>query len=326
MSQVRFEVGDLAEIRFCVSPIWETVTSLWALADPGRHVTHLPWIKWARSVAARRDVAPHLELLTAFARPKAWLPDFLTPSPAGPLETIDDDLARLRATPLDIVTADVLVTDGNKVPLRPLGRLTAERPGEMLPRIADAVHVWWRAAILPHWPRMRALLEADISYRARLLADGGAKLLFDTLHPATSWAGDRLVIADGHDIDIAVNGAGFPLAPSLFYSNPPALTVSAWSAPSAFYQVRSLGTLWETRAGTPAAVARLLGPSRAQVLAMVSSPATTTSLADRTGLTPGTVSQHLGVLRDAGLVTGYRQGREVIYTCTDLGTALLGDS
>ncbi|MER5813318.1 helix-turn-helix domain-containing protein [Streptomyces sp. NPDC002033] len=56
---------------------------------------------------------------------------------------------------------------------------------------------------------------------------------------------------------------------------------------------------------------------------MTSSPATTTRLAARTGLSPGAVSQHLGVLREAGLVTSHRYGREVHYTTSELGDALL---
>ncbi|MEU7073707.1 metalloregulator ArsR/SmtB family transcription factor [Streptomyces narbonensis] len=52
--------------------------------------------------------------------------------------------------------------------------------------------------------------------------------------------------------------------------------------------------------------------------------ATTTGLARQTGLSPGAVSQHLAVLRDAGLVTGHRYGREVYYRAGELGLAPLG--
>jgi DNA-binding transcriptional ArsR family regulator len=52
-------------------------------------------------------------------------------------------------------------------------------------------------------------------------------------------------------------------------------------------------------------------------------PSTTTSLARRVGLASATVSQHLGVLRDAGLVTAERRGREVLYRQTVLAAALL---
>jgi DNA-binding transcriptional ArsR family regulator len=80
--------------------------------------------------------------------------------------------------------------------------------------------------------------------------------------------------------------------------------------------------LWET-SPQPAAVARLLGVGRALVLAEAVVPSTTSGLAARLGLAPATVSQHLGVLRDAGLVTARRIGREVYYGQTELATALL---
>ena len=39
-------------------------------------------------------------------------------------------------------------------------------------------------------------------------------------------------------------------------------------------------------------------------------------------MTPGAVSQHLGVLRACGLVVGHRVGRRVLYVRTDAGDAL----
>jgi DNA-binding transcriptional ArsR family regulator len=41
----------------------------------------------------------------------------------------------------------------------------------------------------------------------------------------------------------------------------------------------------------------------------------------RHGLAPGTVSEHLTVLRDTGLVTGQRQRHEIRYRRTAMGTA-----
>jgi hypothetical protein len=41
---IRIELGveDLANTRFAISPLSETVFSLWALTDPSRHTLHLP--------------------------------------------------------------------------------------------------------------------------------------------------------------------------------------------------------------------------------------------------------------------------------------------
>ncbi|MGW3248555.1 helix-turn-helix domain-containing protein [Streptomyces sp. NPDC001070] len=53
-------------------------------------------------------------------------------------------------------------------------------------------------------------------------------------------------------------------------------------------------------------------------------PATTSELAAHLGLSLGTVGGHLAVLRDAGLVTGTRVDRRVVYRRTGAGDLLAG--
>ncbi|WP_241845701.1 ArsR/SmtB family transcription factor [Streptomyces sp. CB02261] len=50
---------------------------------------------------------------------------------------------------------------------------------------------------------------------------------------------------------------------------------------------------------------------------------TTSELAGRVGLSPATVSHHVTVLREAGLLTSRRIGGVVLHTVTRLGTDLL---
>jgi len=71
-----------------------------------------------------------------------------------------------------------------------------------------------------------------------------------------------------------------------------------------------------------AALEALLGHRRARVLLELARPAGTLDLARRMGVSAGGVSDHLKVLRAAGLVTGRREGRQVIYARTDKGDAL----
>lgn len=88
------------------------------------------------------------------------------------------------------------------------------------------------------------------------------------------------------------------------------------------YPARGIATLWEDATPAPDALARLLGATRAAVLVNLSAPRSTTELAERLSLSPATTSHHLGALRDAGLVTGRREGRAVLYVRTPLGDAL----
>jgi DNA-binding transcriptional ArsR family regulator len=58
------------------------------------------------------------------------------------------------------------------------------------------------------------------------------------------------------------------------------------------------------------------------MLADLAAPRSTAELAKRLSLSPATTSHHLTALRDAGLVTGSRAGRSVLYARTSLGDAL----
>ncbi|MFJ5618663.1 ArsR/SmtB family transcription factor [Micromonospora sp. NPDC093243] len=58
------------------------------------------------------------------------------------------------------------------------------------------------------------------------------------------------------------------------------------------------------------------------MLTALAQPAGTTDLAHRLGLSPGTVSQHLGVPHRAGLVTRARHSHVVLYMRSPLGHRL----
>jgi DNA-binding transcriptional ArsR family regulator len=72
------------------------------------------------------------------------------------------------------------------------------------------------------------------------------------------------------------------------------------------------------------ALSELLGYNRARVLLAVERPTATLDLAHHLSLTPSGISQHLHVLQRAGLVTGRRDGRRVIYERTAKGDTLAG--
>src|ERR1019366_8600951 len=109
---VRIELGveDLANTRFGISPLTETVFSIWALTDPSRHTLHLPWLRTARGYLDPDD-ARLLSALVGQSRipldfrgnPSRPVPDFLTPRPARFISRFHDELTTVRATPADLV-------------------------------------------------------------------------------------------------------------------------------------------------------------------------------------------------------------------------------
>jgi len=197
-------------------------------------------------------------------------------------------------------------------------------PARELPALADLVRGYWEHALAPHWPRIRAVLEGDILYRARQLADGGAQALFADIHPEVSFVDDTLRIAMPHDVAADLGGRGMVFVPSAFTWPRPATAVEPPYAPFLVYPARGIGALWEPERPTPArALAALLGPRRATVLVALEAPRSTTELARALELSPGSVSQHLSVLRDAGLVHGHRVGRAVLYARSEKGESLV---
>jgi DNA-binding IclR family transcriptional regulator len=58
------------------------------------------------------------------------------------------------------------------------------------------------------------------------------------------------------------------------------------------------------------------------MLTALAEPASTTGLAARTGIPVSSVSEHLAILRAAGLVSATRTGRYLVHQRTALGVAL----
>jgi DNA-binding transcriptional ArsR family regulator len=61
-------------------------------------------------------------------------------------------------------------------------------------------------------------------------------------------------------------------------------------------------------------------------MAALVTASTSTELSARLGIPIASASEHVGVLRDAGLVVSHRAGRTVLHALTPLALAVLGDS
>ncbi|MEV4478410.1 ArsR/SmtB family transcription factor [Micromonospora coxensis] len=323
MISFRLGVEDLADTRFAISPIHETVLSLRVLREPGLYALHLPW---RRSVLGRID-ARGAEVLLSLVGPDRGLPDFLTPRPTEFAAAFEDELAAVRRTPPDVIRRDVLA-------VYPRGRLPAvlqditgddDEPVRALRDvICDHLHRYWEAAIRPAWPQIRLVLEADMTYRARQLAVGGARLLFADMHPNLRWQDGVLHIdkmVGRHQV--AVSGRGLLLMPSVF-SHKPAPPVSPDEPPLLAYPCRGVATLWTPAPTDATALASLLGAPRARLLDLLAEPLPTVEIARRLTVTPSAVSQHLQVLHATGLITRARDGRYVLYRRSPLGDQLAG--
>ncbi|MEV1332591.1 helix-turn-helix domain-containing protein [Micromonospora costi] len=97
-----------------------------------------------------------------------------------------------------------------------------------------------------------------------------------------------------------------------------------WDVPTRFGMVYpARGILVDPTSPAPDGLARLIGANRAGILARLDASLSTSQLVAMTGLSLGTVSDHLRVLLDGGAVSRRRSGREVLYWRTPLGDSLV---
>ena len=313
-----FTVEDLARMRFAISPSFELVRSLQAMRDPSTAALHLPWLRKLSGRLGGLDLAPVIALVP----PSGYSPDFLTPPPTGPAVEIEDDLARMRATPAAQVRKDMEVF-ARVQRKRAFVQPWLDHPRRELGRLADTLEAYWERALEPVWPRIRAFLEADLAHRARRLTEGGPAAVFDDLHATLHWRGDRLEVHTAYDTTVPLAGRGLLLVPSAFaWERPFSMTDAPWQ-PTVVYPARGVATLWEDTDAAPEGLARVLGDTRARLLSALDAPRSTTELSRRLELTAGGVSQHLSALKAAGLVSAGREGRLVLYVRTPRAEALL---
>ena len=196
MAEIVFDTAALTRVRFAISPTIEMVRSVGVLGDPGRQAVHMPW-----GVRAAAAIGPlDLSVLRALQGSGMYNPDFIHPLPAGPFTSIEDDLTMMLATPPQQVRAEVSEAyPGQRIP--PVLDGFLEEPRAAVGRLHALMRVYWERALAPYWERVRALLEHDIRYRGRQMADGGLEALFADLDPQVSWSDGVLRLENQRDVD-----------------------------------------------------------------------------------------------------------------------------
>jgi hypothetical protein len=210
----------------------------------------------------------------------------------------------------------------------------ADGDPQTLDRLTHAVRLYDERAVGPYWAEIRASLEADRAIRAQIMAANGVEGLLASVSPRVRW--DPPVLHwYAHDIrphvprDIFLGGRGLVLSPSLFVRDEGALRFEDPDAPVdlayPLLQGPASDRAWcpKKRGAGNAALAALVGPTRAAVLQALATGYTTSQFARQLGISPASASEHTTVLRSAGLVASVRHRNTVQHTLTALGYALL---
>ncbi|MEV4411362.1 helix-turn-helix domain-containing protein [Catellatospora sp. NPDC049609] len=306
-------VDLLARSRFVVSPLTDTFAALRALRRPHglwQHTWRRPHLAAYQDMLARRPVARAL-LAAAFG--PHWIADFLTLAPATAAPTFAEELAAISAYTDEQIRADLRATKPE-----PLDEVLSA--GGLAQEAAYLLDWVWTHAVAPEWPAREQRLRADVVARtARLSAEGWAGV-FPDLEGSMQWLGEGLLQIN----DLAEPALALDRAEQLIFV--PAHCVRGWvvwDRPTRFGMVYpARGVLAEATVPAPGGLDRLIGPNRAAILRRLGTPMSTSHLAALTGLSLGSVSDHLRVLLDAGAVAKRRSGREVLYWRTSLGVAL----
>ncbi|TYB46386.1 winged helix-turn-helix domain-containing protein [Actinomadura chibensis] len=315
MIRVELDAGGVAGIRFVVSPLKAAQEVAFKF---GRYPYLLPQAWRHRAAAALAE--PGLPLLNALVAQAAtgYFPDFVNPVPVCFEEDVDDQLHRVATTPADRIGYEAAIIfeghpwclNGNVSRAPVMARAAQSGESRLAQSLAEELKVFWTRALAAQWPRIREQIHADIALRGAQTARDGLATMVTGLAPSLRWRGgglDLAVTADGGE----TRADGLLLTPALFRGT----VTFAIDPPDAVHP--RLPMITYPIADTAPAKAHTrpprLGATRAQLLQELTAPASTTELAKRLNLSPGTVSYHLQALHRDGMIQRARQAQRVLY-------------
>ena len=358
MIRIELPTHPAEHVAFACSPLLECVLSLHVLVDPKHHALQHDWVRRMRALDPRLR-----RRIDAFAfLYRRHLPDFLVPTPLGPPESFEDELARILqlspellleelGRPLydhggrhgDGVYDDVAVreamlrqasADGDAS--REVAELLLADPAEVARSFAGLLEDYWQAAFAAEWERIEPLLAASVAEAGRTLAASGIWAVLGRLPPRCRIDPDRgaLLIDLPHEHDVVVSEASpLVLSPSVFVwphlrvnCDPPWPLALVYAAP--FLAKEAAPRV------PPAELLRILralgDDTRLRILKLIAEqPRTTQELGPLVGLSTAGLSKSLRRLADAGLVVPRREGYYVVYSLEParidaLGPAIAG--
>jgi DNA-binding transcriptional ArsR family regulator len=322
--RIHFTEDDLSRVQVSptLGPLAETVMAVSLLRCP--QPPRKAFREWHGQV--RSKVTPRMRPLTALIPPGCHGVDLYTLT--GETTTIEAGVQALLEVPREQLLVEMEYVD--RLNRLPASSWTMAETGE-LEELAEAVEVAYRELVQPYWPRISTRLHAAQAARRRTLArEGAARLLASLQGQQIRWRPPVLEVLIPGQGDMYLEGKGLMLVPSVFVGAGPTLHENPnkpMEPPRLIVPAGDSGIghppLWDGPRRRGAALAALVGRNRAAVLGCVADGCTTSELAERVGISIAAASQHVAVLRGAGLVISHRQGSAVLHMLTPLGAELL---
>lgn len=322
MLRVHFTSEDLARVRVAPGPdfLWEISNSVQTLQRRDGERVFGAWRRWVRP---RLSASPRL--LSALLPPRGYSPDFLTPT-TGDRATLQAAVDTLMSTPRPRLRTDLAQLAATLQLPGWVGSL-AGGDTDTLRRLGEALRTYQLEALAPYWQRVHAHIDADRALRLRSLLDGGTEGLLAGLGPQFRWRPPVLEVTYPVDQQLRLGGRGLVLQPS-FFCWPTPITLADGDLPPVLVYPIHHTTDWAgpapARSGEGSGpLGPLLGHTRAGVLRATRTGCTTVEAARLLDVTHPAVSQHLNVLRAAGLVATVRKAGRSFHVATAEGRALL---
>jgi len=318
--RIRFSRQDLAHVRFVISPMAEVVLSISAL---NCRQTPSPFLPLRETQYRNLSGAPSRTLL--WLVPAGWRPRVALAPVVGERPRFDEELnAVLEFNPRPVQA--FLNTLGSPALASRWTSVAPDTAREERRLLSHLLTDYYSRCLADYWPGLRMRLEADIAFRNDLRAKHGITSVLPSLHSSIRWNQPNLEIASpGPDRHLTLNGLGLVLVPSVFVWPNPSLLIDGYGQPVLLYPLKNAlaSPPWPKDVHDSDALGALLGATRAAVLSATANGENTTRIAQRLSISIASASQHLSVLRAAGLVNSVRQGRDVHHQLTSLGVEVL---
>jgi DNA-binding transcriptional ArsR family regulator len=271
----------------------------------------------------RRLVLPRLRPDTAVAlllQPPTGITVIFT-GPSG--YRLEDSLEVVRGTPKAALRDDVedFVSEHGKLPAPLRGLADAE--STTLRQIARGLRSMHQAAVSPVENQLELIRDTEVALRGLQIAREGLASAINDLHPTLRLRNMALEIDRPVHRTVRSSGQGIVLLPSPWLHDEVRVQHGAGSPIAVYYPAR-LPLRADPR--PERSLGRLLGATRARLLAVLSTDPGpgTNDLAATLGISAPTASEHLGVLRDAQLITTHRGPTGATHDLTPTGRQLLG--
>ncbi|MFI6086060.1 ArsR/SmtB family transcription factor [Streptomyces sp. NPDC051217] len=326
MIRIDMPAERLSKARWALSPAGELAAALVEVSEsPARD----PAMSSARSLLRSGRLPTLAAICSGYT---VYLPEVLTPHPLSFSPDIDEQLHQLataKSRQINSQFTAFLVGGAHR------RRRCPWLAGSQLQQVADRVHArietnefdlreklakelhqLWTQLIAPEWSRIAAGSEEFIERHGRLTAREGLGSSLASLHSSLTWRGDALEVTCAYTGRVEGSSA-LTLVPSRF------LRRIGLHAPLQRLGGQLVVPVAVRQQTQGLRIGPVLGATRLALLKSLTQRRTTTELAMRHHLTPGSVSYHLSRLLAADLVQRERRGRLVHYRCTARARTLL---